>query len=76
MKKEEIVAVLERVRTWPKAQQEDLARIAMHMEARDAEIGPEDDAPRAAIAEGLAQARSGEFVPDEEMVVFFKSHGL
>ncbi len=76
MTKEEIIAVLERVRTWPKERQEDLARIVMHMEARDARIGPEDDATRAAIAEGLAQARLGEFVPDEEMAAFFKSHGL
>jgi predicted transcriptional regulator len=76
MTKEEITAVLERVRTWPKERQENLARIALQIEARDGGIEAEDDATRAAIAEGLAQARRGEFVPDEEMNAFFKSHGL
>ena len=78
MTKEEITSVLERVRTWPKERQEDLARIALQIEARDVEIepeDPEDDVTRAAIAEALAQARRGEFVPDEEMAAFFKSHG-
>ena len=64
------------MRTWPKERQEDLARIALLIEARDAEIKPEDDATRTAIAEGLAQARRGDFVPDDEMAAFFKSHGL
>jgi predicted transcriptional regulator len=76
MTRDEITSVLERVRTWPKERQEDLARIALLIEARDVEIKPEDDATRAAIAEGLAQARRGDFVPDDEMAAFFKSHGL
>ena len=75
MTQDDIAAVLDRVRTWPKERQEDLARIALQLEQRD-KIAPEDDATRAAIAEGLAQARRGEFVPDEEMVAFFKSQGL
>jgi predicted transcriptional regulator len=76
MTNEEITSVLERVRTWPKKRQEDLARIALQIEARDVEIEPEDDATRTAIAEALAQARRGEFVPEEEMAAFFKNHGL
>ena len=31
---------------------------------------------RAAVRDGLAQAKRGEFVPQEEMEVFFKQHGL
>jgi predicted transcriptional regulator len=46
------------------------------MEELDAGLPPENDATLAAIAEGLAQARRGEFVPDEEMAAFLKSHGL
>ena len=76
MTKEEITTVLERVRTWPRERQENLARIALQIEARDGAIEAEDDATRAAIAEGLAQSRRGEFVPDEEMAAFFKNHGL
>ena len=36
MKKNEIAAVLERVRTWPAARQEDAARLLLEMEAQDA----------------------------------------
>lgn len=76
MTQEEIASVLERVRSWPKERQEDLARIALQIEARSVGIELEDDATRRAIAEGLEQARRGEFVPDEDMAAFFKSHGL
>ena len=76
MTRDQIEAVLERVRSWPENRQADLARIVKHMEEQDAVLPPEDDGTRAAIAEGLAQARRGEFVPDEEMAAFFKSHGL
>lgn len=76
MTRDEINAVLDRVRAWPKDRQTDLARIALTMETQDAAIEPEDEATRAAIAEGLAQAERGEFVSDEEMDAFFKSHGV
>jgi predicted transcriptional regulator len=35
-----------------------------------------DDETRAAICEGLEQARRGEFVPDEEIQAIWKRHGL
>ena len=35
-----------------------------------------DEETRAAIREGLEQARRGEFVPDEEMEGLWKRHGL
>ena len=76
MTNDDITAVLERVRTWPKERQADLVRIAMQIEAQDGHLEVENDATRAAIAEGLAQARRGDFVPDEEMAAFYKSHGL
>ena len=36
MKKDQISAVLERVRTWPAERQEDAARLLLEMEAQDA----------------------------------------
>jgi hypothetical protein len=36
MKKDQISAVLERVRTWPSERQEDAARLLLEMEAQDA----------------------------------------
>jgi predicted transcriptional regulator len=42
----------------------------------DTVIEPLDDETRAAIREGLEQARRGEFVPDEEIEALWKRHGL
>jgi hypothetical protein len=36
MKKDQIAAVLEHVRTWPAERQEDVARLLLEMEAQDA----------------------------------------
>jgi predicted transcriptional regulator len=38
-------------------------------------VGHLDDETRAAIREGLAQARRGEFVPDEEIEALWKRYG-
>ena len=35
-----------------------------------------DDETRAAIREGLAQAKRGEFVPDEDIQALWKRYGL
>ena len=35
-----------------------------------------DDETRAAILEGLAQARRGEFVPDEKIEALWRRHGV
>ena len=72
MTREEITAVLERIGTWPKERQEDLARIALQLEQQDIALVPEDEATKAAIAEGLAQARRGEFASDEEIEAVLK----
>ena len=72
MTREEITDVLERIRTWPKERQEDLARIALQLEQQDIALVPEDEATKAAIAEGLAQARRGEFASDEEIEAVLK----
>ena len=67
MTKDDIKAVLERVRAWPADRQADLARIALLIEAQDATLEPEDAATQMAIAEGLAQARRDEFATDKEV---------
>jgi hypothetical protein len=65
---------IEKVRALPDEDQDALA-LAILTDL-DAIIEPLDDEARAAIREGLEQARRGEFVPDEEMKAFWKSHGL
>jgi len=76
MTKAEIEAVLERVRTWPKARQAELAHIVVQMEAQDTELEPEDEATRAAIAEGLAQAKQRKFASDRRVKATWKKFGL
>ena len=66
--------VINRASTWPKEDQEELVRIAREIEQeRAGGVYCFSDDERAAIEEGLAQAKKGEFVPDEEMEAFFQS---
>ncbi|HJZ42666.1 MAG TPA: hypothetical protein VJ233_03000 [Hyphomicrobiaceae bacterium] len=76
MTRAEIRVVLDRVRTWPQARQADLARVALLIEAQDAGVEPEDEATRAALAEGLAQARRGKFASDKRVKAAWKKFGL
>jgi len=76
MTKDQIDAVLGRVRNWPKKRQEDLARIALQLEAQDRDIEPEDDETRAAIAEGLAQAKRRQFASEKRVKATWKKFGL
>jgi predicted transcriptional regulator len=69
MTKEQINAVLEGVRSWPKQDQEELVEIAREIEARRTGVYVMSDEERAAVREGLDQARRGEFVPDDEIRV-------
>jgi predicted transcriptional regulator len=63
-----------KVRTLPDEDQDTLALVILT--DLDAVIEPLDDETRAAIREGLEQARRGEFVPDEEIEALWKRHGL
>jgi hypothetical protein len=76
MTKAEIKSILDRVRTWPHERQADLARIVLHLEAQDGELPLEDAPTRAAIAEGLAQARRGKFASDRRVRATWKKFGL
>jgi hypothetical protein len=76
MTREQIDAVLESVRSWPQEDQEELVEIVREIEARRTGVYVMSDDERAAVREGLEQARRGEFVPDDEMDAFWKKHGL
>ena len=71
MTKDQIDAVLDRVKTWPPERQEDAARVLLQMEAASTEVYILSDDERAAIEEGMAQARRGEFATDVEVAALF-----
>jgi len=68
--------VLESVRSWPVEDQEELIELAREIQARRTGVYVMTDDERAAVREGLEQARWGEFVPDEEMDAFWKKIGV
>ncbi|HEY5827789.1 MAG TPA: hypothetical protein VIV01_05470 [Hyphomicrobiaceae bacterium] len=76
MTKTQIKAILDRVRTWPEDRQADLARIALHIEAQEARLAPEDEETKAAIAEGLAQAKQRKFASDARVKATWRKFGL
>jgi predicted transcriptional regulator len=57
-------------------QQDTLAAVLLAMTDEGAGVVPLDDEARAAIREGLEQARRGEFVPDAEIEALWKRFGL
>ena len=76
MTKAQIKAVLDRVLSWPPERQQDAADMLLLLEAQEGESYQRSDEEWAAIQEGLAQARRGEFVPDKEIEALWKRHGL
>jgi hypothetical protein len=76
MTKEQINAVLESVRSWPEQDQEELIEFAREIAARRSGVYVMNDEERAAVQEGLDQARRGDFVPDDEMDAFWKKYGV
>jgi predicted transcriptional regulator len=64
-----------RVRELP-AEDQDAVAVAVLSMAEETRVVALDDETRAAIREGLEQARRGEFVPDEEIEALWKRHGL
>ena len=63
---------VEKIRELSEADQDDAAELLLILAARAA--GPEklDDRTRAAIREGIAQARRGEFASDDEIAEIFE----
>jgi predicted transcriptional regulator len=62
MTQDQVKEILERVLTWPQERQQDAAELLLALEAREGELYDLDDDEWAAIEEGLAQAKRGEFV--------------
>lgn len=67
MTRNQIKAVLDRVLSWPPERQAEAAMMLELMEAEAREAYQPSDEERAAIAEGLAEARRGEFASEAEM---------
>jgi predicted transcriptional regulator len=67
MTKDQIDAILDRVHSWPKARQEDAARVLLAMEAQDSSTYVLSDEERADVEAALAEAARGEFATDEEV---------
>lgn len=66
-----------KARELPDEDQDTLGAVLLAMtDEAAAGVAPLDDETRAAIREGLEQARQGRFVPDEEIRALWKRHGL
>ena len=72
MTKEQIDIVLEKVRSWPLEDQEELAEFVREIEARRTGVYVLSDEERDIIA----KARREPFVSDEDVKVFWKRHGI
>ena len=62
---------VEKVRELSEADQDDAADLLLVLAARATGAEPLDEATRAAVREGIAQARRGEFAADEEIAAIF-----
>jgi len=67
---------IKKVRDLPDSVQDEAAAILFSVAARQSEPIRLDEETRAAVREGRAQARRGEFVGDEDMLAFFERHGV
>jgi predicted transcriptional regulator len=65
-----------KVRTLPTEEQDALAAALLSMAEGDAADFLVDEATRAAIREGLAEAERGEYVPDDVVAAANKRHGI
>jgi predicted transcriptional regulator len=68
--------LLEQVQTWPEEDQEELAQLAREIESRRTGVYRLSDDERAAVRAGMEAARRGDFVPDDEMEQFYRSHNI
>lgn len=75
MTNDQVKEILDRVLTWPLERQEDAAQLLLELEAREGEFYHPSDEEWAAIEEGLAQAKRGEFVSADEIAALLKPGG-
>jgi predicted transcriptional regulator len=67
---------IKKVRELPEADQNEAAEMLLSVASKSDAPVRLDDETHAAIREGQAQARRGEFVSDKDMTAFFKRHGV
>ena len=67
---------IKKVRELPDSVQDDAAEMLFSVAAKQGEPIMLDEETRAAIQEGRAQARRGEFVSEDDMAAFFERHGV
>ncbi|MFH1339912.1 MAG: hypothetical protein ABIL01_01680 [Pseudomonadota bacterium] len=66
--------MLEQVETWPLEDQEELADVAREIESRRTGVYRLSDEERAAVREGMEDARRGDFASDEEIDELYRLH--
>jgi predicted transcriptional regulator len=71
MTKREVDAVLERVRSWPEAEQEEAALLLLALEERRKGVYELSEEEFADLDQANREIERGEFVPDEEMKALF-----
>ena len=74
MTREQIEAVLNRVREWPLERQEDAARILMEMEEAGIEEYDLTEEQYAQLDQAIAEADRGEFATGEEVRAVFERY--
>jgi predicted transcriptional regulator len=74
MTKDQIDAVLDRVRSWPPERQEEAMRVLLEIEAKGTEVYQLSEEELADIEEGMAEVRRGEFASDEEVAALFNRY--
>lgn len=65
-----------KVRELPTEDQDTLAVVLLSMASEGSAIPPLGEETRAAIREGMGQARQGQFAADEEIAAIWNHHGL
>jgi hypothetical protein len=71
MTKDQIDTVLERIRSWPQARQEDAVRVLLTMEAQDPSVHVLTTDEEADIDAALDEVARGEIASDAEVAAVF-----
>lgn len=74
MTKEQIESVLERVRSWPAARQEDAVQVLLAMEAQGAKPYVLSEEERADIDAALDELARGEVAREEDVAAVFNRY--
>ncbi len=74
MTREQINSILDRVRAWPQARQEDAALMLLSMETQDAAPYRLSDEEAADIEAALEEVARGEVASDEEVAKVFNRY--